>query len=154
MLRKKISGFVAALVLSVAAHLNGSALAQTAGSRATGDGAPVTVTSPWARATPGGVKVGGAFLTITGHGHADTLIRARSPRATSVELHTHLHDAGVMRMRRVDEIPIPASGNVKMQPGGYHIMLIDLKKPLTEGETIPLILEFKRSGRLPSRCPF
>jgi periplasmic copper chaperone A len=114
----------------------------------------VTVTAPWARATPGGAKVGGAYLEITAKpGAADALVSAHSTVAGVVELHTHVHDGGVMRMRRVEEIAVPAAGKVTLKPGGLHIMLMDLKQPLKEGETIDLTLTFRRAGEVQVKVP-
>lgn len=109
----------------------------------------VEVSHPWARATPGGAKVGAAYLMIkAAQGGADKLIGGRADIAGRVELHSHVHEAGVMRMRRVDFVSIPAGGEVVFRPSGYHIMLMDLKKPLKEGDLLPLTLVFEKSGEV------
>src|SRR5262245_29733230 len=96
--------------------------------------AGVTVAHPWARATPGGVKVGGAFFEIkAAAGKGDRLIAASSPVAGSVEIHNHIMEGGVARMRRVDAIAIAGGKSVVLAPSGYHVMLMDLKQPLKEG---------------------
>ncbi len=102
---------------------------------------------PWARATV--APTGGAFLSVENTGSApDRLLRAAADIAGKVELHTHIREGDVMRMRAVEAIDLPAGQTVKLQPGGYHIMLFELKRPLKEGERFPLTLEFEKAGRL------
>jgi copper(I)-binding protein len=109
----------------------------------------VTVTHPWARATPGGVTVGGAYLEIkTAKGKADRLVAVRSTLAGAAELHTHIMEGGIAKMRRVDGIALPAGGSVVLKPGGNHLMLMDLKAPLKEGDLIKLTLVFEKAGEL------
>lgn len=92
---------------------------------------------------------GGVFLSLQNtEATADTLISAQADRqlVEHVELHTHINDNGVMRMRPVEGgIELPAKQTVELKPGGYHIMLIGLKKPLKTGDTFPLTLNFKNS---------
>ena len=107
----------------------------------------VTVAHPWARATPGGVNVGGAFLEIkAAPGNGDRLIGGKSPVAGSVEIHSHVIDQGVARMRRVEAIAIKGGTSVVLKPGGYHVMLMDLKQPLKEGDLLKLTLSFEKAG--------
>lgn len=109
----------------------------------------ITVTAPWARATPGGAQVAGAFLEIqAAAGVDDKLIGARSPAAGSVEIHDHINDAGVMKMRRVDGIAIKGAQSVVLKPGGLHVMLFDLKAPLKEGDKVAFTLVFEKAGEL------
>lgn len=108
---------------------------------------PLKIGHPWARATV--AATGGAFLSIENTGTApDRLLRASSDVAGKVELHTHIKDGDVMRMRAVEAIDLPAGQKVMLQPGGYHIMLFGLKRPLKEGERFPLTLEFEKAGTL------
>jgi copper(I)-binding protein len=102
----------------------------------------------WTRATPGGAKVGGGYLTIDNKGTtADRLIGGSSPVAGKVEVHAMAMKNGVMTMRLLkDGLPIPAGQSVKLAPGGYHIMLMDLKAPLKKGEKIPVTLKFEKAG--------
>jgi hypothetical protein len=130
--------------------LAGSAQAQDA--KSAGTTSNVTVSSPWARATPGGAKVGAAYLTLDAKA-ADKLVAARSPVAGAVELHTHTHEGGVMRMRRIEAIPAAPGSTVKLEPGGHHIMLMDLKQPLKEGEAIELTLVFEAAGEMTVKVP-
>jgi hypothetical protein len=102
---------------------------------------------PFARATPAGAKVAGAFMTIQNTGTtADRLVSAASPVAGVVELHEMAMEGSVMKMRAVAGIEIPAGGKAELKPGGYHVMLMDLKGPLVEGKDIPLSLRFEKAG--------
>jgi len=105
---------------------------------------------PWARATPGGVKTGAVYFKLINSGNeADALISASAPElAASAEVHNHVNDNGVMRMRKVDKVDIPAKGSALLAPGGYHLMLMELKAPLTEGQKLPLTLRFQRAGEV------
>lgn len=111
------------------------------------------VEAPWARPTAPGAKVGGAFLTIVGGAQADRVVGASSPAAAVVELHTHIMEGGVARMRQVPAIEVPAGGKVELKPGGLHIMLINLKAPLKAGDILPLTLRFERAGEISVAAP-
>jgi periplasmic copper chaperone A len=103
---------------------------------------------PWARATAPQQPNGAAYFTVTNHGAgADRIVEAQSPVAATVELHTHDVDSeGVMRMRQVEAIEVPAGDATALRPGGLHVMLIGLEAPLVEGETFPLTLVFEAAG--------
>ncbi|MCG5243285.1 copper chaperone PCu(A)C [Azospirillum doebereinerae] len=125
-----------AALLALAA-LSGPALA---------DG-PVTVTAAWARAGAPTAKAGAAFLTVTNTGaEPDRLVSAQTPVADKAELHTHLMDNGVMKMRAVDSIDVAPGAPVTLKPGGLHVMLMGLKQPLTEGSRFPVTLTFDKAG--------
>ena len=84
-----------------------------------------------------------AFMTLKNKSdHAILLIKADSSAAKIVQLHTHLHENGIMKMRQVPNIRIPSHGETKLQPGGYHIMLIHPIKPLKQGDQVSLTLTF------------
>lgn len=102
----------------------------------------------WSRATPGGAKIGGGYLTIDNKGAAgDKLIGGSSPVAGKIEVHEMAMNNGVMTMRLLkDGLPIPAGQSVKLAPGGYHLMLMDLKAPLKKGDKIPVTLKFEKAG--------
>jgi len=102
----------------------------------------------WARATPPGAVVAGGFMTITNTGASgDTLVGVASPVAGIGEVHEMKVEDGVMTMRPLDGgLPIPAGGTVTLKPGGYHIMLVDLKAPLKKGEDVPVTLTFEKAG--------
>ncbi len=111
-------------------------------------GKAVSISRPWARATPGGSTIGAAYVEISGLASAigDKLIGASSPMAGRVEVHTHLTEDGVMKMRKVESVAVLAGQTLKLAPGGEHLMLFDLKAPLKEGEIMPLTLKFETSG--------
>ena len=100
------------------------------------------VENAWVRATAPGQPVAGAFMDLTADADM-TLVRAESPTAETVELHTMRMDDGVMVMRPVKEIQLPKGKTVSLKPGGLHIMLIGLKAPLKAGEKAPIKLVVK-----------
>ena len=104
----------------------------------------------WARATPGGAKVGGGYLTIENKGATpDKLIGGSSPAAGKVEVHEMAMNNGVMTMRPVKGgLSIPPGQSVTLAPGGYHIMLMELKAPLKKGDKVPVTLAFEKAGEV------
>ncbi|WP_295762890.1 copper chaperone PCu(A)C [Undibacterium sp.] len=101
--------------------------------------AQVSVKDAWVRATVPQQKVTGAFLQITSVKEA-RLISISSPAAASAELHKMEMDGDVMKMRAIDELALPAGKMQELKPGSYHIMLMNLKAPVKEGELVPLTL--------------
>ncbi|HXA48487.1 MAG TPA: copper chaperone PCu(A)C [Burkholderiaceae bacterium] len=103
-----------------------------------------------ARATVPGQTSGVAYLTIENKGNAaDKLVGVSSPIATSTEIHSMAMDGTIMRMREVSDLALPPAAKIVMAPGGgYHIMLMGLKKPLAMGDKIPLSLRFEKAGKL------
>lgn len=114
---------------------------------------PLTVSNPWSRETAPAQTVGGGFVTILNGGKVeDRLVAASSPVAGEVQLHTMSMDGGIMRMRQLQGgIPVPAGGRVELRPGGLHLMFIGLKRPLRQGERIPVTLRFQRAGQVTVR---
>ncbi len=111
------------------------------------EGKAVTIAHPWARATPGGATVGAAFFQLKAPvGAGDRLLSVASPLAGRAEIHTHIEEQGVMKMRRLDSLDVLAGKSVILRPAGDHIMLFDLKAPLKEGDLLPLTLTFEKSG--------
>ena len=110
----------------------------------------LSVAHPWARASAGAAPTGAAYLTLRNDGaEADRLVGVETPAAERAELHTHLHEDGVMKMRRVEGgIALPAGESVALAPGGLHVMLFGLAAPLEEGTRFPMTLVFKKAGRL------
>ncbi len=107
----------------------------------------LAIDHPWSRATAASQANGAAYLMITNGGTADRIVAASTPRAARVELHTHDMDGeGVMRMRQVEAIELPAGETTALQPGGLHIMLFELQGQLVEGETYPLTLTLEAAG--------
>jgi periplasmic copper chaperone A len=110
----------------------------------------LVITQAWSRATPGGAKVGGGYLTIENKGSTpDRLIGGSADIASKVEVHEMAVNNGVMTMRLLDDgLTIEPGKTVKLAPGGYHLMLVDLKSPLKRGEKVPLTLEFEKAGKV------
>lgn len=114
----------------------------------------VTVSKAWARATAGGARNGAAFLEVSAKAAGgDRLVAAKSNAASRVELHTHIHEGGVMKMRRIDAIDVPAGQTVVLKPGGLHVMLLDLRQPLKAGEALKLTLVFEKAGEINIEAP-
>ncbi len=104
--------------------------------------AQVTVSEPWVRATVPQQKATGAFMKLQSAQDAK-LISAKSAVAGVVEVHEMAMDAGVMKMRAVDGLALPMGKAVDLKPGGYHVMLMDLKSQLKDGDAVPLTLTFE-----------
>ena len=101
--------------------------------------AQVTVKDPWVRATVAAQKATGAFMQITSAQDA-RLVEASSPVAGVVEVHEMVMDKDVMKMRAVKGLDLPAGKTVELKPGGYHVMLMDLKEQMKEGATVAVTL--------------
>ena len=103
----------------------------------------------WARATPPGAAVGGGYLTIRNRGAAaDRLVGVSSPASARVEIHEMAMEKDVMRMREVKGVNVPAKKSVELKPGGFHLMLIELKSPLKAGDKVPVTLRFEKAGEV------
>lgn len=106
----------------------------------------VKVANAWVRAPAPGQKTAAAYVELTSDSNA-ALVAAGSPAAQRVELHSMTMDGGVMRMRALPRIELPAGQTVKLGPaGGMHVMLVDLKQPLKAGDKVPLVLSVQSSG--------
>ncbi len=106
--------------------------------------------APWARATPKGAQVGGAYLTITNTGStADRLLGGSSAVAKEVQVHEMTMSNGVMKMRPVaGGLEIKPGATVTLKPGGFHIMFVGLNKPLKQGEHFKVTLDFAKAGKV------
>ncbi|MGE0797425.1 MAG: copper chaperone PCu(A)C [Lautropia sp.] len=140
------------------AGLLGIALLAAAGAAAAQDfrAGDVLIKHPYATPSrPGARNAAVYLLSLETRGSApDRLLRASSPAAAKVELHTMSMTGDVMRMREVGEIPVTPGKPLAMKPGaGYHLMLIDLKQPLKVDDTIRLTLEFERGGKVEVSAP-
>lgn len=101
---------------------------------------------PWARVSA--ATNGAAYMTITTRGGADRLVAVSAPIAARAELHTHVMDGNVMRMRQVPAIAVQPGAPAALAPGGLHVMLFGLKEPLVEGLEFPLTLTFEKAGSI------
>jgi hypothetical protein len=111
--------------------------------------AQMQVEKPWARATAPGATVAGGYMLLRNSGAAaDRLVSASSPAAAKVELHVHINDNGVMKMRHVPGYDVPAKGSFELKPGGAHLMFVDIKRPFKEGEKVTVKLKFEKAGEV------
>ncbi len=110
----------------------------------------LVISQAWSRATPGGAKVGGGYITIENKGSvADRLIGASGDFAGKIEVHEMAVKNGIMTMRPVEGgLAIEPGKTVTFAPGGYHLMMMDLKAPLKQGEKLPVTLEFEKAGKV------
>ena len=99
----------------------------------------VTVVEPWSRALPPNAPSGG---------ESDRIVSARTDIADTVEIHTHEMDGGMMKMRRVESVEVPAGGEARFKPHGLHLMLFGLKEPLAGGTSYALTVVFEKAGEL------
>lgn len=115
----------------------------------------IGITDAWARVTLGNIANSAAYFSIENGGKSDDrLIDARGDISKKIELHTHIRDGDVMRMRRLDTgVAVPAGKSVAFAPGGHHVMLIGVKSPLKEGNTIALTLVFEKAGTIVVNVP-
>jgi copper(I)-binding protein len=110
----------------------------------------LVISQAWSRATPKGAKTGGGYLTIENKGSAaDRLIGGSADFAGSVQVHEMSMDNGVMKMRPVENgLTIDPGKTVKLAPGGYHLMIMDLRASLKQGDKVPVTLEFEKAGKV------
>ena len=153
-------------ILAVSLLLAGSAFVAIASAQSS----TIKVSDPWARRAAamshgdmskgsmdkggmgkmGGGGTGAVYATISNSGaEADALVSASSDAAQTVELHEVINEGGVMKMRPVPKIAVPAGGKIEMKPGGYHVMLLGLKRDLKPGEKVAVTLKFERGGNVP-----
>ncbi|MBN2646941.1 MAG: copper chaperone PCu(A)C [Thiotrichales bacterium] len=108
----------------------------------------IEIENPFAREVPPMAPASASFMQLNNlSDQAIDLVQAYSDAAQTVELHTHTNDGGVMRMRKIEKISIPANGMTELKPGGLHIMLISPTKPIKVGETVEVELEFVDGSR-------
>jgi periplasmic copper chaperone A len=106
----------------------------------------ITVTDVWARATAPGQTTGAAYMTITNQGGADRLVSAKASISPASALHKSETAGGVTSMAMVDTLDIPASATVRLEPGGTHLMIMDLSTQLRPGDRFFVDLNFEKSG--------
>ena len=135
---------VLALAVAVAA------LAAPARAAAQAEPGSLVVLEPWSRATPLAAKVGAGYLVVENRGtEPDRLLRAEAEVCSAAEVHETVMESGVARMRPADGVAVAPKGRLELKPGGYHLMLSGLKRPLKEGERFAANLVFERAGRVP-----
>ncbi len=103
------------------------------------------VVKAWSRATAPGATVGVAYFEIINSGAQDALVRVEAPVAAHAQMHSMATIGGVMQMRELQTVEVPAHGRVRFEPGGLHVMLIDLVRPLKKGDRFPLTLVFQHA---------
>ncbi len=142
-MNKILTTFAAAVALTTSSAL----FAQTASES-------IMVHDPYARAMPPGQPNSGAFMTFkNSDSSAHAVVSASSPVSKVVELHTHIHENGMMMMRRIDKIDVPANGETVLKPGGLHVMFIGLKHDLKVGQTVPVTLTFEDGSKKEIEAP-
>ena len=114
---------------------------------------PLEITGAWVRATPPGARTAAAYLTIANQGPADRLLGAASPAARELQLHTEAAAGQIRVMTPVAAIELPAGGIVRLEPGGSHIMLVDLATGLAPGTEIELSLRFANAATMTITVP-
>ncbi|MYK33282.1 MAG: copper chaperone PCu(A)C [Boseongicola sp. SB0670_bin_30] len=115
----------------------------------------IAIIDPYARASRPGAPTGAIFMSIRNTGaSADRLVAARSPAAAMVQVHAHVEDGGIMRMREIKAgIPLPAGATHTLSRGGDHVMLMGVTQELVDGETVPLTLVFEIAGEVVIEVP-
>lgn len=142
------------LIAALAVALAACGQASQAPADAQTPAAAVRIEDPWAAPTPGGVDVSAGYLTVVNAGAADdALLSASSPRAARVEVHEMTMQDGVMQMRAVTRLAIPAGQSVELAPHGRHLMFYGVTQPFSAGETIPVRLVFERAGAMDVSLP-
>jgi periplasmic copper chaperone A len=113
------------------------------GAWAAGAADNVAVVDPYVRMVPPGAMATAAFMVLKNAGAKDVkVVKAENSASKVTELHTHLNEGGIMKMRQVPAIDIKAKGEAALEPGGLHVMMIDLKAPLKEGDKVAITLVF------------
>ena len=109
----------------------------------------VTIVEPWSRALPPNAPNGAAYFRVENSGgESDRIVSARTDIAETVEIHTHEMDGGMMKMRRVESVVVPAGGEARFKPHGLHLMLFGLKEPLAGGTSYALTVVFEKAGEV------
>jgi periplasmic copper chaperone A len=114
----------------------------------------IAIQEPWARASLGNAPNSAAYMTLQNMGAApDRLIGGSTPAATKVELHTHIMEGGVAKMRPVEAVEVAPGAPIVLEPGGMHLMLSGLTEKLEAGATLPLTLAFEHAGEVTLEVP-
>ena len=113
----------------------------------------IAVRDAWSRTTPPGTTVGAAYFVIVNRGARDRLLRISTPIAERAELHVSAMVGGMMTMKPLEMVEIERNATVTFAPGGRHVMLIGLQRPIKAGDKIPLTLTFEKSGPVQTTVP-
>jgi len=112
-------------------------------------GPQVSVEDAWSRPVPAAGGNGAVFMRVVNGGNeADQLVGGESPVVGAVEVHKTTMEEGVVKMEHIPGLEIPAKGEVSLEPGGYHVMLIGVNQALRPGDTLPITLNFEKSGEM------
>lgn len=134
--------------------MNKTLLAALLASAAFAVHAQVEIEKPWLRATPPGAKLAAGYMVIHNKSSGpDRLTGVSSPAAGRVETHVTESDGGIFRMRQVKGYDVPANGRYELKPGGSHLMLVDIKQPLKDGDRVTLVLRFEKAGEVKVEVP-
>jgi len=145
-MKKQLSKSILIASSLMLASLSGSLLADAAGD--------ISISDAYVRATAPGQANSAAYMKLhNGSMQAYSVVDAEGHAAKAVELHTHVKAGGMMKMRRIDKIDVPAHGDVALQPGGHHVMLIGLKQAAKEGDSIHLSLVFNDGSKKMINAP-
>lgn len=107
------------------------------------------IAHPWSRAMPPNAATGAAYFVVHNNGsREDRLLAVSTPQASKAEMHTMVQIGEMMKMQALDSVGIPPGGDAKFAPGGSHVMLFGLRKPLVAGERFPLTLQFEKAGKV------
>ncbi len=115
--------------------------------------AEISVSDAWVRATPPGAQTAAVYLTLHNNGADDDLLDASTNVATEAQLHTHRHEQGMMRMEQVASFALPSGVTIFLEPGGNHLMLMNINHPMQPGEIVEIELFFHLSEPLKLRVP-
>ncbi|TBU78607.1 hypothetical protein DNK06_03995 [Pseudomonas daroniae] len=113
------------------------------------DAGELHIDHPWSREMPPVAPTAAAYFVVHNKGDQDDrLLAIETPVAGKAEIHEHAHVGGMMKMQQVPNVVIPAGGEVKFAPMGYHVMLFDLKQQARDGDRFPLTLTFEKAGQV------
>jgi copper(I)-binding protein len=136
--------------LAAAATLTTAMLAAAADPPVVARAGSLVIREAWSRATPAGARVGAGYAVIENEGGApDSLVGVETEASERTELHETVIAEGIARMRSAGPLSIAAGARLELKPGGYHLMLTNLRQPLREGERFKGVLVFERTGRVP-----
>jgi copper(I)-binding protein len=115
---------------------------------------PLEIDTPWARATIGTARPGAAYVTFRNTGdQLEKLVGISTPAAAHPEVHEMTQEGDVMKMRPAGPLEIPPGEEVHLEPGGMHMMLMQLRQPLEEGDSIPITFTFREAGEITVSAP-